>query len=64
MNASKEMACKADDHLERAALLLDKAVCNSVQRNEIKRQLLHVRRFIEAAERNLPTEAACEQAAK
>jgi hypothetical protein len=58
MNASKEEARKADEGLEQAARLLDVAVSDVTQRNEIKKCLLRVQNFVEAAGKKLPTEAS------
>jgi hypothetical protein len=60
MNASKEEARKANESLEAAAIHLDKCMPESQRGNKdfIKRCLIRVQNFVEAAERKLPTEAA------
>lgn len=58
MNASKEAAKAANEELEKAALLADKAIGNPAQLQELKRHLVRVQNFVEAAERKLPREAS------
>ena len=56
MNASKEEARNANAALEQAALLLD--ALESGPDHGVKRCLLRVQNFLEAAERKLPSKAA------
>jgi hypothetical protein len=58
MNASKEEARKANEQLEECAGKMDLLVPGDEDRKELKRHLLRVQGFLEAAERKLPTEAA------
>lgn len=58
MNASKEQARQSLAYINMAATMLDAHVDNVQAKNDIKRTLLNVQEFCEAAERKLPTEAA------
>lgn len=58
MNASKEEAAKAGIAILEAADLLDVAVTDKPQRDEIKKRLIRIEAFVDAAKSKLPTEAA------
>ena len=57
MNASKENARKARENLEECAEKMDLLVPGDEDRLELKRYLIRVHNFLEAAERKLPSEA-------
>ena len=65
MNASKENARRANKELEGTALWVDQLGCpDDPLKGEIKRALLRIQVFLEAAERKLPTEATYRRAEK
>lgn len=58
MNASKEEARKANKDIETCCEKMDLLVPAKADRDELKRYLIRVQDFVEAAEKKLPTEAA------
>jgi hypothetical protein len=56
--ASKEAAKKASELLEMAAGMLDTYIPDKATRDNVKRKLIQVQAFIEAAEKKLPREAS------
>lgn len=61
MNASKENALKAEQDINEMAEKMDVLVPGDEDRTELKRYLLRIQTFVEAAKRKLPTEAAYEK---
>lgn len=58
MHASKEEARRADEALEEAIDMIDDAIGNPEQRDQINAHLFLARKFIHAAHAKLPTESA------
>ena len=58
MNASKENCRKANEDLWKAAEAADVWISDPIGKDRLKKYLLKVQNFLEAAERKLPTEAA------